>query len=148
MDLIAGCSSIICASGTLAVALKKWAKGCPDVWGKACLIAWSSAGSAAIVVSPNSTLTVVPCKRWNRKKDSERKIWFTTYEKEWKILKQKFSMGTEFMYKIAINEYLDLKLCHLIIRSYITILHMINAIIHVFFPYTIPHWHSKIKRWY
>lgn len=59
---IDGCSVIIWASGTLAVALRKWANGWPYVWGKARLMVGASAGSTAVVASPNSTLTSVPCR--------------------------------------------------------------------------------------
>lgn len=57
---------MVWASGARVVALKKWAKGCPKVWGKARIIACALAVSGVVVESPNSTLTVVPCNyRYN-----------------------------------------------------------------------------------
>lgn len=58
---MAGWLVIIWASGTFAVALRKWAKGWPYVCGNRRLMVWAPAESAAVAASPNSTLTVVPC---------------------------------------------------------------------------------------
>lgn len=61
INLIGGWSSMICASGTFEVALRKWANGCPKVWGNARAITCALDESAVVVESPYSTLTVVPC---------------------------------------------------------------------------------------